>query len=152
MIVTTSELGDILSLTARRIQDLENEGVFDKVERNQWDLKECVEKYLEYKIAGATSQYGLTEARAQKEFVEAEIKKLTLAEKKGEVIPIEKLGKELSDIASTLSNKLYNLPNRIKMNIEISDEVESRLIYELEEILRELKMPETYQKHKKVKC
>ncbi|QCD52677.1 hypothetical protein [Campylobacter sp. RM16192] len=103
-----------------------------------------------YKTGNVFLTSATAEARAQKEFAEAEIKKLTLAEKKGEVVPIEKLEKELSDIASTLSNKLYNLPNRVKMNIEISDEIESRLIYELEEILRELKMPETYQKHKKL--
>ena len=40
MDVTTKELSDILSLTQRRIQDLENEGVITKIERNKWDLKE----------------------------------------------------------------------------------------------------------------
>ncbi|AQW81292.1 hypothetical protein CPIN17260_0998 [Campylobacter pinnipediorum subsp. pinnipediorum] len=144
MIVTTNELGDILSLTSRRIQDLENEGVINKVARNKWDLRDCVDKYLDYKISNATSSYGLTEARAKKELADAELKELILAEKKGEVIRLDKLEKELSDIASTLSNKLYNLPNRLKLNIAISDEVEIHLIKELEEILKELKIPENY--------
>lgn len=51
MDVTTKELSDILSLTQRRIQDLENEGVITKIGRNKWDLKECVQSYIEYKIA-----------------------------------------------------------------------------------------------------
>ena len=67
-----------------------------------------------------------------------------MAEKKGEVIPIEKLEKELSDIAVTLSNKLYSLPQRLKMSVNLSDETESALNIELTNILKELKMPQTY--------
>ena len=40
MTVSTNELSDILSITARRIQDLEKEGVLSKSERNKWDVKE----------------------------------------------------------------------------------------------------------------
>nr|DAK15215.1 MAG TPA: Protein of unknown function (DUF1441) [Caudoviricetes sp.] len=144
MTVSTNELSDILSITARRIQDLEKEGVLSKSERNKWDVKECVEKYIDYKISNATSTYGLTEARAQKEFADAELKKLILAERRGEVIPIEKLEKELGDIAVTLSNKLYSLPQRLKMSVNLSDETESALNIELANILKELKMPQTY--------
>ncbi|MFC2427671.1 MAG: hypothetical protein ACFNTA_01665 [Campylobacter sp.] len=46
MDVTTKELSDILSLTQRGIQDLENEGVITKIGRNKWDLKECVQSYI----------------------------------------------------------------------------------------------------------
>lgn len=147
MDVTTKELSDILSLTQRRIQDLENEGVITKIGRNKWDLKECVQSYIEYKIANATSTYGLTEARAQKEFADAEIKKLILAEKKGEVVPIFKLEKDLSDIASTLSNRLYNLPNKIKMRVNLSDETQSALNYEIEETLKEFKESKIYKQY-----
>ena len=132
MDVTTKELSDILSLTQRRIQDLENEGVITKIGRNKWDLKECVQSYIEYKIANATSTYGLTEARAQKEFADAEIKKLE---------------KDLSDIASTLSNRLYNLPNKIKMRVNLSDETQSALNYEIEETLKELKESKIYKQY-----
>ena len=144
MDVTTKELSDILSLTQRRIQDLENEGVITKIGRNKWDLKECVQSYIE---SNATSTYGLTEARAQKEFADAEIKKLILAEKKGEVVPIFKLEKDLSDIASTLSNRLYNLPNKIKMRVNLSDETQSALNYEIEEALKELKESKIYKQY-----
>ena len=148
MDVTTKELSDILSLTQRRIQDLENEGVITKIGRNKWDLKECVQSYIEYKIANATSTYGLTEARAQKEFADAEIKKLILAEKKGEeVVPIFKLEKDLSDIASTLSNRLYNLLNKIKMRVNLSDETQSALNYEIEGTLKEFKESKIYKQY-----
>ena len=67
---------------------MENEGVIAKIGRNKWDLKECVQSYIEYKIVNATSTYALTEARAQKEFADAEIKKLISAAQKGEVVTI----------------------------------------------------------------
>ena len=54
-------------------------------------------------------------------------------------MPIFKLEKDLSDIASTLSNRLYNLPNKIKMRVNLSDETQSALNYEIEETLKELK-------------
>ncbi|CUU72081.1 hypothetical protein [Campylobacter hyointestinalis] len=144
MIVSTNELADFLDLTPRRVQDLEVDGVFSKIARNQWDLKECFLKYLDYKVDSATSNLGLTEARAKKEFADAQLKELALAEKKEQVISIDKLQKELSDIAITLSNQLYNIPNRLKMNFELSDEVLAKLCELIEDTLTELKSSKTY--------
>lgn len=66
--------------------------------------------------------------------------------KRGEVVPIFKLEKDLSDIASTLSNRLYNLPNKIKMRVNLSDETQSALNYEIEETLKELKESKIYKR------
>lgn len=144
MIVSTNELADFLDLTPRRIQDLEVENVLAKVSRNEWDLKECFLKYLDYKVDSATSNLGLTEARAKKEFADAQLKELALAEKKEQVISLDKLQKELSDIAITLSNQLYNIPNRLKMSVNLSDEILTRLCELIEYTLTELKDTKTY--------
>lgn len=144
MIISTNELADFLDLTPRRIQDLEVENVLAKVSRNEWDLKECFLKYLDYKVDSATSNLGLTEARAKKEFADAQLKELALAEKKEQVISLDKLQKELSDIAITLSNQLYNIPNRLKMSVNLSDEILTRLCELIEYTLTELKDTKTY--------
>ena len=70
-----------------------------------------------------------------------------MAEKKGEVVPIFNLEKDLSDIASTLSNRLYNLPNKIKMRVNLSDETQSSINYEIEETLKELKESKIYKQY-----
>lgn len=149
MVVTTNQLADFLDLTPRRVQILENEGILEKIKANEWDLKSNIHRYFNYKIDSATENYGLTEARAKKEKAEAEIKELILKEKKEEVISLEKLEKELSDIAITLSNTLYNLPHKIKREIALSDEVEEVLIKEIENTLHELKNTQTYKEYLK---
>ena len=70
-----------------------------------------------------------------------------MAEKKGEVVPIFKLEKDLRDIASTLSNRLYNLLNKIKMRVNLSDETQSSINYEIEETLKELKESKIYKQY-----
>lgn len=76
-----------------------------KIGRNKWDLKECVQSYIEYKIANATSTYGLTASDAEG-IADAEIK-TDFGRKKWRSsadFQVFKLEKDLSDIASTLSN------------------------------------------------
>ncbi|MGP1484884.1 MAG: hypothetical protein ACTTJC_02095 [Campylobacter sp.] len=144
MTVDTNELSAALGITQRRVQDLENQGIFTKLARNQWDLTKCIDDYVEYKVRSATQNFELSQARAKKELAEAELKELALAEKKGEVIAIERLEKDLSDIAATLSNKLYTLPQKIKRVINLSDEVESAIKNEVESVLLELKDAKIY--------
>ena len=55
--------------------------------------------------------------------------------------------KELSDIASTLSNRLYNLSNRIKLKVEISKEQEDAINEQIEETLVELKDAKIYKNY-----
>ncbi|MCD8212720.1 MAG: hypothetical protein LUC34_01470 [Campylobacter sp.] len=144
MIVTTKELSDVLGITQRRVQELENAGVFSKTARNSWDLTACIDSFLEYKIKSITQSYELSEARAKKELAEAELKELALAEKKGEVIAIARLEKDLSDIAATVSNKLYSLPQKLKRAISLSAETQTALTAEIESILNELKDAKIY--------
>ena len=144
MQVSTKELSNALGLTDRRVQELESEGVIKKLERNKWDLTACIDAYLDYKLKLATQSFELSEARAKKELADAELKELRLAKEKGEVIAIDRLEKDLSDIAAAVSNKLYSLPNKLKRSINLSDEVENAINNEVENILTELKDAKIY--------
>lgn len=144
MQVSTKELSNALGLTDRRVQELESEGIIKKLERNKWDLTACIDAYLDYKIKLATQSFELSEARAKKELADAELKELRLAKEKGEVIAIDRLEKDLSDIAAAVSNKLYSLPNKLKRSINLSDEVENAINNEVENILTELKDAKIY--------
>ncbi|MGP1579412.1 MAG: hypothetical protein ACTTH5_00065 [Wolinella sp.] len=145
MSVTTKFLSDALGITARRVQELESMGVFNKEERNKWNLNACIEAYVDYKVKAATQNFELSEARAKKEIAEAELKELALAEKKGEMVSLTRLEKDLSDIAFTISNRLYLLPQKIKRSIAISDEVLRAIETEVEATLHELKDAKIYQ-------
>ena len=144
MQVSTKELSNALGLTDRRVQELESEGIIKKLERNKWDLTACIDAYLDYKIKLATQSFELSEARANKELAYAELTELRLAKETGEVIAIDRLEKDLSDIAAAVSNKLYSLPNTLKRSINLSDEVENAINNEVESILTELKDAKIY--------
>ncbi|MBR2149476.1 MAG: hypothetical protein IJ965_08650 [Campylobacter sp.] len=144
MIVDTATVADFLNLTTRRVNELATQGVINQLARNQWDLKECVQKYRKYSIESNSSQYGLTEARAAKEQAEAELKKLLLAQKRGEVIEIYELEKALADIAATVSNRLNELANRVKRITPIDEVVYEAIANECEEIKIELKDAQIY--------
>ena len=144
MQVSTKELSNALGLTDRRVQELESEGIIKKLERNKWDLTACIDDYISYKVKLATQSFELSEARAKKELADAELKELRLAKEKGEVIAIDRLEKDLSDIAAAVSNKLYSLPNKLKRSINLSDEVENAINNEVENILTELKDAKIY--------
>lgn len=150
MIVKTDELANMLGITARRVQELANEEVFEKEARGEWDAPKCIARYVDYKLNQSTQGYGLTEARAKKELADAQLKELALAEKKGEVISLDKLAKDLADIAATLSNRLYNLPHALKRKTKISDECESALSELIDELLAELKNAKIYTDTKKL--
>ena len=62
-------------------------------------------------------------------------------------MPIFNLVKDLSFLASTLSNCLFNLPNKIKMRVNLSDETQSALNYEIEGTLKEFKESKIYKQY-----
>ncbi|WP_445506712.1 hypothetical protein [Niallia sp. 03190] len=52
--VSTSELGEILGLSTRRIQQLANDDAFVKLGRGQFDLKKSIKKYIDYEVEKRT--------------------------------------------------------------------------------------------------
>lgn len=147
MHIKSKELARLLGLTERRIEQLTNDGVLTKLSRGIYDDATAIDAYITYKINKASETTDLTEARAKKEDKLAQIKDIELKKLKKEVISIDALEKELSDIASTLSNRLYNLSNRIKLKVEISKEQEDVINEQIEETLIELKDAKIYKNY-----
>lgn len=50
MIVTRTELADVLGITPAKISTLVSNSVFTSTARGKYDLKECVQKYIEYSV------------------------------------------------------------------------------------------------------
>ena len=50
MIVTRTELADVLGITPAKISTLVSNNVFTSTARGKYDLKECVQKYIEYAV------------------------------------------------------------------------------------------------------
>lgn len=144
MIVSTTELGELLGLTERHIYNLEKAGILNKIDKNQWDASKNIQSYTIYKIDLEAQSSDIGKVRIRKELAEAKLKELAYKEKIESLIPLEKISKELEDIAITISNKLYALPHIIKRKHKLSQKVISELESQIELILLELKDPSIY--------
>ena len=60
------------------------------------------------------------------------------------LIPLERIAKELEDIAIVVSNKLYALPHILKRRHKLSQKILDELEYQIQLILLELKDPHIY--------
>ncbi|PAF46140.1 hypothetical protein BKH46_08825 [Helicobacter sp. 12S02634-8] len=144
MIVSTKELGELLGLTERHIYNLEKNEILSKIDKNQWDASQNMQAYICYKIANETTTTDGKQARTRKDIADAKLKEVMLSEKIGKLIPIEKVAKELEDIAITISNKLYGIPHALKRRFAIENVIFEALSKEIENTLKELKDPQIY--------
>ncbi|MDO7253906.1 hypothetical protein [Helicobacter cappadocius] len=144
MIVSTKELGGLLGLTERHIYNLEKNEVLAKEDKNCWDAYKNIQSYITYKVSTQTNTTDSKEARTRKDIADAKLKEAMLAEKMDKLIPIEKVAKELEDIAIIVSNKLYSIPHNLKKRFKLEDGLEKLLEKEIENTLKELKDPDIY--------
>jgi phage terminase Nu1 subunit (DNA packaging protein) len=64
MIVDRKELSRLMGLSISRIMQLAREGVFTRVDRGRYDVAQCVDAYINFKIQGGQSgPRDVTEAR-----------------------------------------------------------------------------------------
>jgi phage terminase Nu1 subunit (DNA packaging protein) len=88
MIVNRVTLSQCLGLTTGRITQLVHDGVLSREARNQYDLKRCLQQYINFKLQGGQSgTHDVVEAR--KRLYDAQAHKVNLANERTrrEVIP-----------------------------------------------------------------
>ena len=139
MIVSTTELGELLGLTERHIYNLEKAGILNKIDKNQWDASKNIQSYTLYKIDLEAQSSDMGKVKIRRELAEAKLKELAYKEKIESLLPLEKIAKELEDIAITISNKLYALPHIIKRKHKISQKVINEMEAQKEMQTQEIK-------------
>lgn len=131
-----------LHLGDRRVQQLAREGL-PKASRGRYNVEACRSWYIRYlqkKLAekalpdpdgGLTAT---TEVRHRLLSMEAEIRQLDLAEKRGVLISIEKVGKDLAGLVLEIKTRLLAVPPRLagevigeKEIVVIQDKIERAL-------------------------
>ena len=144
MIVSTIELGELLGLTERHIYNLEKAGILAKEDKNKWDAAKNIQKYTIYKIDLEAQGSDIGKVRLRRELAEAKLKELSYKEKMEALIPLDRIAKELEDIAIVVSNKLYALPHILKRRHKLSQKILEELESQIQLILLELKDPHIY--------
>ena len=108
------------------------------------NLEVRLQNYIKYKIELENQTGDLGKIRKRKELAEARLKELSFRQKQEELISLDKIAKELEDIAIVVSNKLAGIPQFLKRENKISKKIEQDLERICQDILQELKDPQVY--------
>ena len=133
--VTTSELAVVLGLTGRRIRQLSEDGVLEKVKDGKFILSSAVQKYIAF-VQSKSSDASKTEK--EKQDAEVSIKKakaivsvLEAKELQGKMHRSEDVAAMTEDLIYSIRAMLISLPGRLAI-----DAAEARTPAEASEVVR----------------
>ncbi len=125
-LVGVEQVAKILNITRRRVQQLVAEGM-PRAERGRYDLGACMAWYIRYLQRALERRELPTEdgasgdirrQRARLLRANADSAEMELAQKRGELIPIEVFRVEMGSMITTLRANLLNLPGRVAPQLE----------------------------------
>lgn len=140
-------LCEILGLTQRRIQQLADEGIIPKPEKNgDYDLPACVRQYFEYLYEPTSGdEIDGKQERARKNKAEADRIEFDLKIKKNEYIKTDLIIFELEKVISNCRSKLLSVPKKAAIQVlglSKPQEIEKVLKDFTYEVLNELMVPD----------
>lgn len=114
-------LAEFLNLTKQRVHQLVAEGLPRKL-RGKYDLDKCVRWYIRYLQAAIEKKAIPMEGdelvseqreRVRKMRLDADLKEITLARERGQLVAIESVKKELSDLVLTTKARIMSVAPRL---------------------------------------
>ena len=125
MIVTIAQLGENLNLRERRLYQLKAEGL-PRVSPGRYDLRACLRwyvRYLQRKIAeranppGTSATAAVGVAKNTILAIEVELKQIELAEKREQLVSIEKVKKDVHAIVREIRRRFAELPGKLTAEV-----------------------------------
>lgn len=146
-VVGATELACVLGLTARRVQQLAQDGVFVPVSRGKYELADCVQKYIRLQTKPKTDQ-AVADAERRKTVSDADLKeakakvaKMQAEELEGNMHRSEDVAAMTEDLIYTIRSSINALPGRVAVDVAaVSTAAEAAEVIKKEchKILREL--------------
>lgn len=147
--VSTTVLANLFNVTTRRIRQLENEGVIEKVARGKYSLKESINKYITYIKAtndlkedkASEENVNYEEEHALLEKTKRQKAEIELAAMQGKVHFSSDVERVMTDMLSNFKSKILALPSRAAPNLislESIAEIQEFLQLEVLDVLHEL--------------
>lgn len=129
-LVSLAVIAEVLNLGERRVQQLANEGL-PRADRGVYDREACVRFYIRYlqrkliERAQPDDEDGdaggpVTSAAATRHkmlSIESELKQIELAEKREQLVSIEKVNKDLAAIVVEIRTRILALPPRLAAEV-----------------------------------
>ena len=146
--VSAAVLGNIIGVTDRRVRQMAEEGIFNRVAKGRYNLVDSLKNYiLSLKLAaeGAMDspdgEVNLEEERALHERVKRHISEMKLQTMKGELHKAEDVERVMTDMLVSFKTRLLNIPSKVAPVLENRETgyIKDKLMSEITETLNELK-------------
>jgi phage terminase Nu1 subunit (DNA packaging protein) len=146
-IVRVGKVAQALNLTPQRVQQLANEGL-PKEDRGKYDLGKCMLWYIRYLQAAlekkavpmANGVYaGEREERVRLLRAEADLKEIELAKEQGQLVAIQDVEKEMTDLVLSTKARIMAIPPRVAPELVGESSrmvIQAKLEKEVKEALR----------------
>jgi len=125
--ISTTELARCLGLSARRIQQLAQDGIVPPATRGRFRLNDSVQRYITF-ISGNKMSEDEQKVERTRKMAEAQIKaakatvaKLEASELQGKMHRSEDVEAITADMANTLRSLLLGLPGRLAVDVHNAD-------------------------------
>lgn len=153
--VSTTELAAVLGLTARRVQQMAQDGTIDVVKKGKFNLKDSIRRYIEFiskdKELGSLEQKQL-DAEVQLKEAKATKAMLEVRELQGEMHRSEDVADMTEDLIYSIRGMLIALPGRLAVDIvnvssaaEVSDLIRREIYKVMSEISKYRYDPQKYE-------
>ena len=139
---TQKALADHLDLTATRIKQLEAQGVFERQGRS-YNLDACRVAYLRWlrsRVPGGGASKDLNAERARLTAAQAEKTEIDLAERRGELLPVDSVASLWTRVLTDTKTKLLSLPSKLAPQVigKSREEARAKIEHAIHEALRTL--------------
>lgn len=120
LVVNTKVLANIFGLTERRVRQLVEEGVIDRIGHGRYDLQDSLKKYIAFLRAAASAEVDSSKVKENLDYekflherAKREKAELELAHIKGELHHSADVEKVMNDMLGAFRSKLLALPAKL---------------------------------------
>lgn len=148
--VNSTELAAVLGLTARRVQQMAQDGTITAVKRGQFPLAQSVQRYISFLNKDKAKDVGTEELEREKLEAEASIKQskaiiegLNAKELQGKMHRSEDVANMTEDLIYSIRHVLLALPGRLAVDVaqidapaQVSERIQQEVFSAMEELSR----------------
>ena len=121
-------IASVLGIKPRRVTDLVKIGM-PQVKRGRYNLADCVQWYVDYRVKAASHASRMDNARLRKLRAEAKEKELKISTMEEKLIPVDKVVKTWSNITAAMKAKLLAIPTKAApMILSVTTQAEAQEI------------------------
>ncbi|CDX01288.1 Hypothetical protein DPCES_1401 [Desulfitobacterium hafniense] len=130
LVVSTSVISSLFGLTDRRVRQLVEEGVIDKVKNGSYELAPTVKKYVMYLRLGTDGKELEKDAEAiymaektKHEAAKRQIAEIELAQMRGQMHDAKDVEREMSKMLAAFRTRMIALPSKVAPMLIAQNEI-----------------------------